>query len=131
MKGIGFGDATRITGGDTSCPMCGSLLDGSTGVGELADADDPAEQQRVARMVPHAGAVTVCAYCGQLLQFGQALEMVPVADSDVRPHVPAGVWLVLGAVRKLALERKVINPGGRGDQPWPVWLRAVRRRGFG
>lgn len=70
------------------CPTCGVGLDGCFAIDE-EDGGPPVEHR------PVPGSITLCAYCGQLLQFDEAMQLQKrtraeienmVGPDDVRLH---------------------------------------------
>jgi hypothetical protein len=54
------------------CPSCGYLADAATPVRGMSEA------------VPKPGDITMCIRCGNVLKFGQSLDLLPV-DVDTLP----------------------------------------------
>lgn len=61
-------DAVKMELGHWACPSCGGKIDGATG---LQVGGDP---QRM--IAPNPGDVSVCGWCGQMLQYAADLRSV-------------------------------------------------------
>ncbi len=73
------------------CPNCKTTLDGFT---------DP-----VGNRVPQAESVTMCLYCGEILQFDSNMKLKPIPEEIVKELNLRTVQLA-GKIRQRFLERR-------------------------
>lgn len=77
------------------CPTCDKSLDAATKINALTDE---------VVHEPSAGDATICAYCGEIMEFGEDMELVILDPDTIR--CPEGRFMLLKA-------QKVIRSGVR------------------
>lgn len=75
---------------DSNCPECGNHLDAVTAVSEDAS--------------PKPGDLSICAYCGCMLQFDKDLLVEPISEEALK-EAPKELW----EAQEMILQRSILH----------------------
>jgi len=94
-----FGESTRFSAA-SPCPSCNRPLDAAFAASFSEKGHTPAQRARAKESRPHPGALTLCAYCGEILQFTAALDLQRAHLASLDPEYVAFLRDLQASIRE-------------------------------